>query len=464
VCVDVLENCRKENAVVTAQKCKLERELQELKQNASNQAALESETLWTKITASARELTRVEEKCNSLQESNDELRHENTLLKEQLQTAEGKLSYAESKVSKMTEALHDLQSLKKQLASEKLRSDSLKTELALANERSQSLESEIQQLRESKDKELVALSVELEACKSTITELTAKIKARQFMDADDDDDGEVNSDMTAVIRSLKDKLAESESKRRKLHNSLQDLRGNIRVYLRCRPFLPCDGEDIANSNGENNGCIKCNVGGTSVTLVGNTRGSGQTFTFDNVFSPSSSQEDVYKEVSELVQSALDGYRVCIFSYGQTNSGKTHTMSGEKYGAMRGIIPRSVEQLLQETLRLKDDGWRIDISTSIIEIYNEEVRDLLIDAESSKKSASAKDNGQIKISNISGKVTITGLVSVNLDTSDISAGQRHVCELLDHAAKLRCTASTSMNEHSSRSHLVFMVDIQAQVRK
>ena len=69
-----------------------------------------------------------------------------------------------------------------------------------------------------------------------------------------------------------------------------------------------------------------------------------SFTYDKSFHPSEGQDPVFEEVSEFVQSALDGYNVCLFSYGQTGSGKTHTMMGVGHGGMRGIIPRSIEQV------------------------------------------------------------------------------------------------------------------------
>ena len=62
------------------------------------------------------------------------------------------------------------------------------------------------------------------------------------------------------------------------------------------------------------------------------------------FVSSAGQEEVFTEVSEFVQSALDGFNVCLFSYGQTGSGKTHTMQGSGAGPMRGMIPRAMEQV------------------------------------------------------------------------------------------------------------------------
>jgi len=76
------------------------------------------------------------------------------------------------------------------------------------------------------------------------------------------------------------------------------------------------------------------------------------FSFDTVFPPGTSQQDVFEEVSQLVQSSLDGYNVCLFSYGQTGSGKTHTMVGAS-GEEAGLIPRSVAQILESTQLMRE---------------------------------------------------------------------------------------------------------------
>ena len=72
------------------------------------------------------------------------------------------------------------------------------------------------------------------------------------------------------------------------------------------------------------------------------------------------QEEVYEEVSQLVQSALDGYKVCIFAYGQTGSGKTHTMVGPSDAQNRGVIPRAVHQLFKSSKEMEQQGWNFEI--------------------------------------------------------------------------------------------------------
>lgn len=141
----------------------------------------------------------------------------------------------------------------------------------------------------------------------------------------DDADGTMGEEDTAVLKArieerdrrileLEEQLLNGEQLRRALHNRIQELRGNIRVYVRTRPFLPNDGASSSSS-------IDILPDGESLTIAGRRGENPYAFKFDKVFAPSAGQEIVFDEVSEFVQSALDGYHVCLFSYGQTGSGK-----------------------------------------------------------------------------------------------------------------------------------------------
>lgn len=122
---------------------------------------------------------------------------------------------------------------------------------------------------------------------------------------------------------LKRSVIEMEMSRRALHNTVQDLKGNIRVFCRVRP--PINGEDEF---------VQCSIyypDENSLEIRKRDSKPLETktdFSFDHVFPPDSKQIDVFEELSLLVQSALDGYNVCIFAYGQTGSGKTYTMQGQ----------------------------------------------------------------------------------------------------------------------------------------
>lgn len=122
---------------------------------------------------------------------------------------------------------------------------------------------------------------------------------------------------------LEEKLRVAETQRRKLHNLVQELRGNVRVFARVRPFLPNDGIDM---NNQPEPTIACRADLNSLRIMrpgvgADERSEDHAFSFDKVFAPSCSQKELFEEVSEFVQSALDGYNVCLFSYGQTGSGK-----------------------------------------------------------------------------------------------------------------------------------------------
>lgn len=127
---------------------------------------------------------------------------------------------------------------------------------------------------------------------------------------------------TAVAKG---KLRAEETLRRKLHNQVQELKGNIRVFCRVRPTLPAEadgGAQMKFPDTDNEGKEIEIIGAAEKSALGNVTTKAYPFSFDKVFGPSAQNGDVFGEISQLVQSALDGYNVCIFCYGQTGSGKT----------------------------------------------------------------------------------------------------------------------------------------------
>jgi len=170
-----------------------------------------------------------------------------------------------------------------------------------------------------------------------------------------------------------------------------------------------------------------------------------TFTFDKVFNPTSTQEAVFEEISELVQSALDGHKVCIFAYGQTGSGKTYTMLGTPENP--GMIPKSMHQVFDTSRKLGTQGWTFKMNASMLEIYNEEYKDLL--GKTRKGEEPKKHN---VIHNADGSTTVTDLTTVDVSTPE------KVDSLLSDAMEKRSVGCTQLNEHSSRSHMVFTLRI------
>ncbi|VAI14289.1 unnamed protein product [Triticum turgidum subsp. durum] len=122
---------------------------------------------------------------------------------------------------------------------------------------------------------------------------------------------------------------------RKLYNQIQDLKGNIRVYCRVRPFLPGQ----ANSSSSVAGMEERTI--TIITPAKYGKDGSKSFTFNKVFGPAATQEEVFSDMQPLIRSVLDGFNVCIFAYGQTGSGKTYTMHirDKKYFTERACSSR-----------------------------------------------------------------------------------------------------------------------------
>nr|ASU92289.1 kindr G11 [Zea mays]ASU92292.1 kindr B1 [Zea mays] len=254
-------------------------------------------------------------------------------------------------------------------------------------------------------------------------------------------------DMKKLLESVQLRLKEAEQTilngeilRKKLHNTILELKGNIRVFCRVRPLLP--NESGAVSYPRNIQDI-----GRGIELLHNAQ--GYSFTFDKVFDHSATQEHVFTEISQLVQSALDGYKVCIFAYGQTGSGKTYTMMGNpELEEQKGMIPRSLEQIFQATQALNSQGWIYKIQASMLEIYLETIRDLLATKHISQDGGSSKHN----IKHDAQGSIVSGLTVI--DVTSIS----EVSSLLRRAAQSRSVGRTQMNEESSRSHCVLTLRI------
>jgi len=246
-----------------------------------------------------------------------------------------------------------------------------------------------------------------------------------------------------VIAELELKVAEGETMRRKLHNTIQELRGNIRVHVRLRPFLRSDGEEGLAENPES--AILCDTFASTITT--NVE-SPHTFAFDKIYGQAASQEFVFDDVSDFIQSAMDGFNVCIFAYGQTGSGKTHTMQGSGKAQMRGIIPRAIDLIISSCEELTLMGWSFSLVVTFYEIYNETIRDLLtVDSDGQKHSIRTDSRG---------RNYVEGLTEVFIDLEQVA---EQVDDIINLAACNRSVDRTDMNAHSSRSHSIFALKIQ-----
>lgn len=165
-----------------------------------------------------------------------------------------------------------------------------------------------------------------------------------------------------------------------------------------------------------------------------------TFNYDQIFPLQCSQEDIYLEIAKpIVDSVCRGYSGTIFAYGPTNSGKTYSMRGPNNGRERGIIPRCIEQI-SSTI-----GNAGTIYVSYLQIYCEIITDLLIDPETAYMTP-------LSIRERDGLVFIEGLSRYKVTTV------QEIYDILARGDEVRVTASTNINETSSRSHAAIMITI------
>uniref|UniRef100_A0A182Y4Q2 Kinesin-like protein n=1 Tax=Anopheles stephensi TaxID=30069 RepID=A0A182Y4Q2_ANOST len=233
-------------------------------------------------------------------------------------------------------------------------------------------------------------------------------------------------------------LFHANIERKDLHNMVMDLRGNIRVFCRVRPPLPSEANRIE--------CGWKYLDEQSIELIAmDGTNKRMDFSFDHVFHPRTTQQDIFDNVSPLIQSALDGYNVCIFAYGQTGSGKTYTMDG--VADSLGVIPRTVDLIFSAVNDYKRFGWEYEIRVTFLEIYNEVLYDLLDTSGTTKeleiRMANAKNKTEVYVSNI-------------IEETVESTGRLH--QLMNIAKMNRATAATAGNERSSRSHAVTKITL------
>ncbi|XP_015605449.1 protein claret segregational [Cephus cinctus] len=248
--------------------------------------------------------------------------------------------------------------------------------------------------------------------------------------------------LTITKQDLQSLIHGMDKELRILHNAIQELKGNIRVFCRVRPRIPKESaKGLCTINFPDECTIE--IGRMDNSEVSNcggkVRGSRIEFSFDKVFSPSATQADIFEELALLVQSALEGYNVCVFAYGQTGSGKTYTMEGGFGIEAEGMIPRTVRHIFKEMKQFELIGWEYRIEASFLEIYNEHIVDLL---------DSQTKVHEIRMADAKG----TDVYVSNLSVQEIHSPEE-LQEYLRIAQENRAVAATQANERSSRSHSV-----------
>ncbi|KAL6769150.1 hypothetical protein ACKKBF_B17660 [Auxenochlorella protothecoides x Auxenochlorella symbiontica] len=267
-----------------------------------------------------------------------------------------------------------------------------------------------------------------------LRELRADVERRERQQA------EVVASQAKRLEEL-DRLYREESlARKKAHNALEDAKGKIRVYCRVRPLLPFERE-----RGQEMAVQLPDELTISLTYLEKKR----EYAFDAVFPGGTPQERVFEDTRHLIQSAVDGYNVCIFAYGQTGSGKTFTIYGNE--ELPGLTPRGVTELFDIIDR--DAGkFSFRVEVSLLELYCDDLQDLLAENKAGEK--------RFKQPKLDIKKDPKGVVTVPGATIVEATSARGLLATIEAGLARRHVSSTAMNRESSRSHLIITIGVEA----
>eukprot|EP00600_Ochromonadales_sp_CCMP1393_P009763 CAMPEP_0174963216 /NCGR_PEP_ID=MMETSP0004_2-20121128/5205_1 /TAXON_ID=420556 /ORGANISM="Ochromonas sp., Strain CCMP1393" /LENGTH=1919 /DNA_ID=CAMNT_0016211813 /DNA_START=58 /DNA_END=5817 /DNA_ORIENTATION=- len=271
-------------------------------------------------------------------------------------------------------------------------------------------------------------------------ELTAlRAKAEHFL--------EVEAELATKSKeydTLADQFKKETALRKKYKNELEDLKGAIRVYARCRPMAKYELEK---------GCKKVVQIKDETSMKIETSRGEKEFEFDAVFGENSTQDAVFEDTKRLVESCMDGFNVCLFAYGQTGSGKTFTMTGAP--SMPGLTPKAIDELF----RLADERKHLDITvtTYFVELYNDNLVDLywILD---NKTIANAAEPPKLDI-----KLDAKKMIFIRNSVIKQANSPSELMDLFNSGNLERHTGATKMNAESSRSHSIFAIMVECYDR-
>ncbi|XP_031488283.1 kinesin-like protein KIN-14I isoform X2 [Nymphaea colorata] len=277
---------------------------------------------------------------------------------------------------------------------------------------------------------------ELDALQSSLKELEELREMKEDIDRKNAQTAEILKKQGAQLIEFEKLYKEEQVLRKRYFNTIEDMKGKIRVYCRLRPLTDKEIADKERS-------VVTSLDEFTVEHLWKVEKTKQ-YIYDHVFDSRASQEDVFEDTKYLVQSAVDGYNVCIFAYGQTGSGKTYTIYGSDSNP--GLTPRATAELFK-ILKRGNKRFLFSLKAYMVELYQDTLIDLLLprNAKRLKLEIKKDSKGMVVVENAT-TVTISGLEELN-SIAFRGFEQRH-------------TSGTQMNDESSRSHLIFSIVIES----
>lgn len=353
---------------------------------------------------------------HAAEESKKRLVNEKSLLEEKFSVVEKKKT-------------DEVQGLEKNFAEQrkalKLQLTELEKELDVVKQKLIKAESNIA----TKDKELLALQINL-------NELEELREMKEDIDRKNEQTAAILKMQGAQLAELEALYKEEQVLRKRYFNTIEDMKGKIRVYCRLRPLNDKEAAEKERS-------VLKSVDEFTVEHIWRDDKIKQ-HCYDRVFDGNASQVDVFEDTKYLVQSAVDGYNVCIFAYGQTGSGKTFTIYGSDNNP--GLTPMATSELFR-ILKRNHNKYSFSLKVYMVELYQDTLIDLLLPKKARPLKLDIKKDSK-------------GMVSVENATIVSVSSYDELKVIIERGSEQRHTTGTLMNEQSSRSHLILSVIIES----
>ncbi|XP_058069512.1 kinesin-like protein KIN-14I isoform X2 [Magnolia sinica] len=368
------------------------------------------------------------------------------------------LNKLQEELKARTEELHATEETSKGLANEKLlleqrisRLEKKKTEELGVLERN--FEKECKELRmqitelEKKlegtkqelavaESSLTMMNTELDTLQNSLKELQELREMKEDIDRKNEQTAAILKKQGAQLVELEALYKEEQILRKRYFNTIEDMKGKIRVFCRLRPL---SGKEIADK--ERNALSSLD----EFTIEHPWKDDKpKQHLYDRVFDGAASQEDVFEDTKYLVQSAVDGYNVCIFAYGQTGSGKTFTIYGSESNP--GLTPRATAELFR-IVRHDSNKFTFSLKAYMVEIYQDTLVDLLLPKSAKRLKLEIKKD-------------LKGMVAIENTTVVSISSYEDLRALILRGTEQRHMSGTRMNEESSRSHLILSIVIES----
>ncbi|XP_021300888.1 kinesin-like protein KIN-14E isoform X1 [Herrania umbratica] len=365
-------------------------------------------------------------------------------LQDELKLRTGELHIAEEKAKRLTNEKVILE--QKISGLERKKDDEVKILKKSLEQECKALKLQVSEL----EKKLEGVTKELAVAESTLAIRNADFAALQnnlkeleeLREMKEDIDRK-NEQTAAILKMQGAQLAELEVLykeeqvlRKRYFNTIEDMKGKVRVFCRVRPLN--EKEMVEKER-------KVLTGLDEFTVEHPWKDDKiKQHMYDRVYDDNATQEDVFGDTRYLVQSAVDGYNVCIFAYGQTGSGKTFTIYGSDSNP--GLTPRAIAELFK-ILRRDSNKFSFSLKAYMVELYQDTLVDLLLPKNAKRLKLDIKKDPK-------GMVAVENAAVMPISTFE------ELKSIIHRGSERRHISGTQMNEESSRSHLILSIVIES----